>query len=151
MKARITLLFIFLAPQAPLTWAQNQIPINITVEDLGDQPCGLTKHEIKGRAKLTLRQYGFTEAENGRPLIYISPIFLELGQQCVGHISVQIQGYTSEDLGDGRMGWVKKAGLRKTVLAYEGVIFSSPRYAFSSMALDSLETHLKKLLGEIEY
>ena len=151
MKARITLLFVFLVLQAPLTWSQNRIPIKIVVEDLGDQPCGLTKDDIRGRAKLTLRQYGFTEAEDGRPVIYISATFLELGQQCVGHILVKIQGYTEEDFGDGRMGWVKKAGSRKTVLAWKGVIFSSPRYEFSSMTLDSLETQVKTLLGEIEY
>ena len=151
MKARITLLFFFLVLQAPLTWSQNQIPIKIIVEHLNDKPCGLTTDEIRGRAKLTLRQYGLTEAEDGTPNIYIAATTLELGQHCVGFISVEITGYTSADFGDGRMGWLKKAKRRKTVLESQGVIFSSPRYAFSSMALDSVETQVKIVLGRIEY
>lgn len=151
MKARITLLFVFLVLQAPLTWSQNRIPIQILVESLGDQPCGLTKDAISGRARLTLRQYGFTETATSSPYIYINFNSLELGQQCVGNLTMEVAAYTAQDLANGSMGWVKKSELRFTSLATTGNIFTYPRYDFASKTLDTVENQIKTVLGKIEY
>ena len=151
MRALLALLLISLALQAPRTWSQNRIPTTILVEQLSNQPCGLTEDAITGRARLTLRQYGFTENENSNPYFYITFTSLELGQQCVGTITVEVTGFTLQDFGDGRMGWVSKAKKRGTVLARKGSIFSGSRYEFPSQTLDIVEAQVKNVLGEIEY
>jgi hypothetical protein len=151
MRALLVLFFTSLALQAPLAWSQNRIPTEILVEELSDEPCGLTKDAISGRARLILRQYGFTETETSNPYFYITVTSFELGQQCVGEITVEVTGLTAQDIGDGKMGWVSKAKGRMTVLARAGYIFSVPRYDASSKILDSVEAQIKNALSEIEY
>jgi hypothetical protein len=151
MRALFALLLISLALQAPLMWSQNRIPTQILVEDLSPEPCGLTRDAISGRARLALRQYGFTETENTNPYFYIVINTIELQGQCVGHIRVEVTGFSAQDFGDGRMGWVSKSASRRTVFARAGSIFTSPRYAFPAMALDNVEAQVKNALGEIEY
>jgi len=151
VKILITLLLISLTLQAPLSWSQNRIPTQILVEKLSDEPCGLTEDAVAGRATLTLRQYGFTKTESSNPYFYIAINSLELGQQCVGDITVEVTGYDAQDFGGVGMGWVSKAKTRETDLASASAIFSYPRYAFPSMALDSVEAQIKKVLGKIEY
>ena len=151
MRIPTALLFIFLALQVPLTWSQNRIPIQILVEEVSEQPCGLTKDAISGRARLTLRQYGFTETKDSNPLFYISINSLELGQQCVGSIKVEVLGYAPQDTSGGRLGWVSKAKTRETVLAFRGHLMAYPRYEFSDRALNQTEAILKRVLSDIEY
>lgn len=151
MRAVIGLLLIMTSLLTTPTWAQNRIPIEILVEDLSPEPCGLTTDAIKGRARLALRQYGFIETEDSIPYFYITVNSLEIEGQCVGHIRVEIRGWTEQDLGNDGMGWVTKAEGRGTILARAGSIFTYPRYKFPSMALDNVETQVKSALARIEY
>ena len=132
-------------------WAQNRIPIQILVEELSDEPCGLTTDAISGRVRLTLRQYGFTEITDSDPFIYIKLNSLELGSQCIGDSDIEIVGFTAQDLDREKHGWVKKAATRRTVLARAGNIFTYPRYEFPAKALNTVEAQVKTVLGKIEY
>lgn len=151
MRTLTRVLIIYLALQASLAWSQSRIPIQILVEGLGKQPCGLTKAAISGRVKLTLRQYGFTETENSNPYIYVNFNSLELDQQCMGTLKMEVIGYTAQDFSNGTLGWVKKADSRFTVFATSANIFTYPRYEFPARVLDIVEAQVKTVLGEIEY
>jgi hypothetical protein len=151
MKALLAVVFILLASQGPLTWSQNPIPTQILVEKLSDEPCGLTEDAISGRVRLTLRQYGFTETKYSNPYFYVRVTSLEIGQQCVGEVTVEISGFTAQDFSEGGVGWVSKAKSRETVLASSSSITTYPRYVFASTVLDSVEARVKKVLGEIQY
>ena len=121
MRTLAILLLVSLVLQSPQAWSQNQIPIQITVEDLSEQPCGLTRDEISGRVKLTLRQYGFTEAKRSTPYIYVNLNSVELDQRCVGSLRMEVIGYTAQDFANGSLGWVKKQSLGKRFSLGKGI------------------------------
>lgn len=151
MNTRIAFVLFLTALYTPSAFSYERVSIQIIIEDLRDNSCGLTEQSLLRRTKLTLRQYNIHETDYSNPYLYVNANVMESEQICFASIEISIRGFSLEDFEDGGMGWVTKAPSRYTVLQEDGAIFSAPPHEFTSFALNNLERNLKEALGGVEF